>query len=406
MRRQGALEGSIDRWIDILWDVAKVENTESAFLRQLVNFLNKDGMQLQSLVHAWSLVCDVPPDAQWESCAVKQAIRHVNTFRNRFAHVPFPPDRIDRIADALESVTEQLFSIEPAASRHTCADGAINPLTGSLARGQYVLRGSMPPQRSNTDRGNEMMFVFPCKVRDSDVSEEWQATPFTHIDAMTRPYVLTRLKDDKIGAWEYSRFRAEANAVLTLDNAQFLELLPTPKASEYETEEDKEVASRAPEVTHIPVTEPPFPSPTLSRAIPAETFSAAIDAIRNEEFDAAIPFFLRLTEERPFYHIGWLRLGHALREKAMRIRDDDRDLGVDSFQKSIEALSQAQGHSDPEYQAQALYERSKAYYHLGKMDHESTDIRDKAKNDAVEACNLSSDTKYLTWLEYLERSGL
>ena len=86
------------------------------------------------------------------------------------------------------------------------------------------------------------------------------------------------------------------------------------------------------------------------------SMSDAIEAIRSEEFDVAIPFFEELTRERPIYHIGWLRLGYALREKAVRLAHEDLDEAVRLLNRALSALGKAAEHVDPEYQAQALYE--------------------------------------------------
>lgn len=106
---QGALQGSIDQWIDILWEVAKFESGQG-FLGALHRLLDAEEIHLGPLVQAWSLACDVPSDSRKETFSVKQAMRHMNTFRNRFAHVPFPHDPLSKIADALETITEELFS--------------------------------------------------------------------------------------------------------------------------------------------------------------------------------------------------------------------------------------------------------------------------------------------------------
>lgn len=95
--------------------------------------------------------------------------------------------------------------------------------------------------------------------------------------------------------------------------------------------------------------------------------SDAIEAIRSDDVDAAIPYFERLTHERPTYHIGWLRLGYARREKAVRMAQSDPTEAVRLLTLSIADLSKAVGHIDPKYQAQALYERSKSAYHLARL---------------------------------------
>ena len=116
--------------------------------------------------------------------------------------------------------------------------------------------------------------------------------------------------------------------------------------------------------------QPPRELQTPNSPLPKRemSLSDAIEAIRSEEFDGAIPFFERVTRERPEYHVGWLRLGYARREKAVRIAQDDSREAVRLLKLSLSDLAKAAEHVDPEYQARALYERSKSAYHLGRVN--------------------------------------
>ena len=133
--------------------------------------------------------------------------------------------------------------------------------------------------------------------------------------------------------------------------------------------------------------------------------SDAIEAIRSEEFDSAISFFEELTRERPNYHIGWLRLGYARREKAVRRAHDDSDEAVRLLNLSLNDLAKAAEHVDPEYQAQALYERSKSAYQLARLFPESAQDRSTCLADAEAACSKSDEKKFLTWLEHIQATA-
>ena len=69
---------------------------------------------------------------------------------------------------------------------------------------------------------------------------------------------------------------------------------------------------------------------------------------------------------------------------------------------SIQSFSKAGGHVDPDYRAQAFYERSKAYYRRYAVGRERKDA-EAAVNDGDSACKLASDTKFQTCIEYLQR---
>ena len=92
---QGAADGGIDQWISILDEVAKSKDLDGRFLPALRDFLKCESIQMGSLLTAWAKACDVPPDfKRQDAVEVRQAMRYVNSFRNRFAHVPFPHDRV------------------------------------------------------------------------------------------------------------------------------------------------------------------------------------------------------------------------------------------------------------------------------------------------------------------------
>jgi len=382
---QGAANGSIDQWITILEEIPKQATLDGVFLPALKAFLEEEVMDLSALVAAWMRACDVPPDARTSRpCKVKQAMRHVNSLRNRLAHVPFPHDPLQELADALEAVTQQLFGIAPRPSCHE-KDGRSSPLTGALQSEWSFLHGT---HRETLDEraGAELQLVFPMLRRDRAPREIWRAGPFLHLDTMVRPHVLTRVKD--VGTCEYTRFRAEANALLIVDSTEIEALLPHPKQDEYEQSEPSEEQG----VAQLP---------------PAESVTgmeSAIDAVRRENYDAAIPFFEGVVTARPSYHVGWLRLGHAQREKAVRMAALDQVGAVTLLREAVASLQKATEHLDAGYRAQAFYELSKAFFHLSRLEGDTDSQRNAALDCARTACRLHGDPKYLTWLEYVERS--
>ena len=52
---QGAFDGSIERWIDILSLVTKLEQVEDAYLMALRDYLESDALELRPLVQVWAL---------------------------------------------------------------------------------------------------------------------------------------------------------------------------------------------------------------------------------------------------------------------------------------------------------------------------------------------------------------
>jgi len=373
---QGAADGGIDQWINILDEIAKGKDLEGRFLCGLSEFLSATRIDIGTLLTAWAKACDVPQDfRRLGPVDARTAMRYVNSFRNRFAHVPFPHDALAEVSDALESATEELFSIPPLPASHE-KEGRSSPLTGAFRVGRCFLHGSQLESLIDAPDPS-LQFVFPCRRR-GDGLEAWPAGSFVHIDSMMRPHILTRVKG--LDVCEYTRFRAEANAVLVLPNAGIAEKLPDLAKSEYQPEQ------------------PPDP-PTHSDG---ETTADALEAIRSEDYDTAIKFFEQLSQRRPEYHVGWLRLGYARREKAVRIVSERRDEALSLLQLAVEDLRRASAHADQEYRASAHYERSKAFYHLARFDSSDQLSQQHCKEEAIKASELSDQKKYQTWLEHLE----
>jgi hypothetical protein len=404
-RSQGALDGSATRRIDLLWGLDTIDPSGSRFLDSAKRFLATRGLDLRPLVTSWKHICDVPDEATASNdFAVREALRHLNTFRNRFAHVPFPYDEMAAVADTFAQVTEDLFAIDPKPWQSFPDERCESPLNGAIDCRNRRLRGSMPPQLSQMD-STEPCFVFPATpTKPADLVETWEAAPFVLVDSMFRPSILTRLVSDANGVWEYTRFLAERNSVIRYERPQYLATLAVPVASEYPVppdEQHEEEQVTAPPPSPTPSAEAsPSPAPT-----PESELDRALRDIANEEYEPAIEFFQELVQGNPSYHIGWLRLGHALRELAMRKRLGQPDEAAVLFTRSIDALTTAAEHSHVPRRAQALYERSKAYYHRSRQGETGAAEAGfaAALKDAEEAFELSPDTRYETWINYLQQ---
>lgn len=385
----GAKDGSIEQWITILDVATRSENpTPTKFITAATGFLLSPGIDVGPLIDAWAHACDAPRDPKASDSKVIEAMRHVNTFRNRFAHVPFPHDPLAEIADKLEAVTEMLFSMQPEPLSHE-KGGQSSALTGSLRVGRRFLRGGQQDVIA-TDSGNELQFVFPCK-KNGEV-ETWPATPFVYADGMSRVHVVTRLKGFDVG--EYTRFRAEANAVFVREETGLGRACPQPHVNEYETEPeiDLDVAVAAPQAEND--SENPEPTKDV-------TLASAIDAIRLDQFDRAVQILEAITAARPNYHVAWLRLGHARREAAVRLMHVDRDGAIEALHRAVQDLERAAQHIDHRYNAMALYERSKTHYQVFRTTREVSEWT-LASKYAADALAIDAEPKYQSWSEYLE----
>lgn len=388
---QGALDGSIDKWIEMLQLVSGFAPQESGYLSALVSFLNagapNEGLgddakiDLGPLVRAWAQACDLPPALKGEKVAPKEALTAINSFRNRFAHVPFPYDRVSEVWQSLEECTFHLFAVPPTGSN------VLSPLAGAFGLGDSLFRGSgfCKPEPSWKSSAEEA-FAW-----GANFAESWKARPFVHLDKMMRPYVLTRLRNEE-GAWEYTRYLAEGNAILRLNEPAWFKILPQPDKNEYASTEEPQ-----------PVATGPVAQPPSIQAHPIQDRDQAIQALREKRYEPAIDFFKKELQDRQYYHSGWSRLGYAQREFAAHLMDIRHDEEAkDQLKDSIASYGKAVHHTDSRYSAEAHYHRSKAYWRLWKLTNSQDDLK-AALADAVKAAGTYYEDRFLSWSEYVEQ---
>jgi len=417
-RPQSAFGGSIDAWIDVLGHVAsKVEAHGSEYLAALRKFLGEEGIansrkerdetrqgiDLGPLIQAWSLACDVPKDiTRLKEVNVRDAFKAVNSFRNRFAHVPFPYDQIAEIHKRFEQCTTELFEVQPKATDGTSS------LRGCIAFDRHLLQGSVCHRNGFPDATAEVQFLFNVNVKQKKAAESWLASPFLYVDQMMRPYLLARftIPGDswEDGTWEYVRYLAESNAVLTLpeQNQKMLAVFLSPTEREYKSsDEGDQTASQEAKIPSDLVSIPTT-APNITEVANIQTFPDAVDAIRIRKFSPAIEFIETFLETRPEYHVGWLWLGNAKRELAVDLttQNGDTPKAEQLFNDSLVALQRAAQHRDPWYRAEAHYHASKTYTRIWQHRKDATS-RENALNEAMEAVKLYSDPKFQSWYEHV-----
>lgn len=381
---QGAQDGSIDKWISILHEISKDTTKRQRYIEDLKFFLSKKSLDLRELGQAWKKASDVPPMIfKSNEFKVIDAFRHINSFRNRFAHVPFPYNLLEELADALESVTDQLFAISPRPVSYydRKEKWESSPLTGSFFIGKRFLHGILSEGLNQVVE--KPFFVYPGNINKSKKREQerWETFKLVVFDDTLRPHLISKRKTDV--AIEYIRFRAEANAVV-VRQVQIDKLIKKPQPSEYsgkKRQEDNVVKETSKDIKI--------------------SFSDAIEASRNGDYNTAIRFFEELKNNEPSSHLALLNLGYAQRDKAVQI--DNQAETKKLLKSAIENFENVTNHKDKEYKAQAYHELSKTYYQLAKINKipkKEADL-DTARSKALEAVSLSSDPRYLAWYEYV-----
>ena len=420
---QGAFDGSNYRRLEILNVVRKSSLNDSGVLNEIREFLSATqtgaedannrialSTQIDEFSRAWGRVCDVPRSKSGASdYTVYECLQLINVFRNRFAHVPFPFDPLDALVNSLESLTELVFSVYPLPTKAKDGDRS-SALTGCMMRKGDLWRGAQVRSNRN-EQHDDLEFAFPANSPD----ERWAAQPFAFVDVSKRPYVLTRLVDAETESFEYTRFWAEGGAITTADISGGLKDIPSISEIEYR---EQSVAVQA---GTAEVIEPATTDATDSAVVEVEsvearevtTYDEAVTAIREQGYDAAIPFLRSYVEDRPEYHVGFQKLGYALREKAGRIaseapydnvdvRNRMRAEAVNMLHDSYDAFTKATEHPYMDYKASAFYDRSKTSVRL----YDLTEDDEHAVNawvDGNKAARTEDDRRFYTWIEYLDR---
>lgn len=404
---QGALHGKMERWLSILRHVEQLDSTNTPFLSALRTSLRHKTVDVQRFLGMWERVCPPRQVPDPVRCRLIDLFPLLNTFRNRLAHVPFPPTPISELANELEALTVAAWD------RGTLEDGSEIPeahnsgkggwLCGSFAGEGILVRGSQADRHDC----KAVEFVYLPSAVDKKKTERLDAAPFLHFGEMHEPHVLTRLLHEEDGRIEYTRFQAERQPIAEHRCVNLSERIPRPTRAEYATAE-----SDAPN-------EAPTPTPRReSDPVPTSTTGtvqkSTIDQLppterakwymQNEQFDRAIEEYEMIVKERPIYHIGWGRLAIALRERAARRPPTQLAEALRDLDRSLGCLEQAAKHRSPDYKAEVAYYRSKSLWrkwHLtGRSDAETLRL---AVESAIEAArNLSSDF-ILSWCDYVSK---
>jgi hypothetical protein len=83
--------------------------------------------------------------------------------------------------------------------------------------------------------------------------------------------------------------------------------------------------------------------------------------------------------------------------------DTDQGLAEKLLRDSVASFTQATPHNDPQYAAEAFYNRSKAHWRLWRLTHEPREF-EEAVTDAQTAAGRFYDHKFLSWSDFLKEN--
>jgi hypothetical protein len=424
---ESCFSGSINAWVNLLsWVARSVSpNSDCAYVKAVGSYLTASPEQNRELAFLPSFRGISPNVSAYEAAELPRIRRFeaINVLRNKIAHVPLPYEQLQPLHLGLQ---REVFSAlhEDYRPENTDLNSVrwFPVLRGKLATRACIINGSEKTENNGITVGSEDGVIF-----ESGLSSElrWSISPFIRPNAELKVSVLFRVPDfdptEERLKIEYHRFAAESNAVKEENLAASCLRdwhLQKPPAPTPIAEPPPEVIAQTTEperaVPTLPVdgiTEATIPAlphevlePEPSPIGPFATKSAAINAFRQGDFEQAIELLLKVKNE---YSHMWndamaQKLGQAYLRHA--VEDNMTDETRLSFLSDAEIhLKASLRHRDEEYQAIAHYELSKVAYRRFKLtgDHE---FMIKAKQEIESALQIVAETRFLTWLEYLERA--
>lgn len=175
----GALDGSIDKWIEILNHFARLHRRDSqGFFGKLQAFLSPESSNEQpedetlhidigNLVRSWERACDVPTQIR-PARVMPMTLCGPSTHSGIALHTYH---RIDELCRHVEDVTRQLFAVRP---------GAASPdsvLSGSFVfSGSRSFGGAFEAMPEPTQGGQPS---YAVNVRKGRTPQIWEASPLS-----------------------------------------------------------------------------------------------------------------------------------------------------------------------------------------------------------------------------------
>jgi hypothetical protein len=403
----GCMGGSIGAWIDLLNRFGTTEAPETCgFCKALKEYLVFTGSEPLAFLPAWQRIGNVPSTYAQKLSRVHR-FNAINALRNKVAHVPLPEKVIEDLhrglrSEILDALTPHSDSFKQDCLEDVRATEWHIPLKGKLESGRRWVTGAGEFGKSSSDSGPETKFVWADTSADTALEIKWSAGPFVRIDGELKVALLFRVPEirsdpeaELIG--EFHRFAAEVEPVIELPLAAGTLTRWIPKK-----EAPKVAATEIQVETVKPSTIPKLVKP--EKLTPAMVRAKAEDAFRSRDYPEAARLFSELAGTKD-YHL----YNDVAKSKhgAAEWRASDAEIStadkVKRISQAIKLLKEASGHRDPIYSARALYECSKALWHLWKLENK-TERFEEAKNLAEKAAQLAFDTAYITWHERLVKT--
>ena len=403
------LDGYIKPWIDLLKSYGSaVADGSSEYCAAIRSYISEKPEQPLAFIEAWKKIAEVP---QVFLGSLSRADRYdaINTLRNKLAHVPVPHKILQDLHWGLRQEVFGLMSPEYKSKSDSPDDDFEakkwhKPLHGQLVAGKFFVTGSAVFGQHELQGIIQDRALVSMSVR-GDSEEHWPVAPFVRVDAELKVSLLFLLSDFRtdpssdVFKGEYHRFAAEMLPVQKESVRQALVADWIPSSSI----PAKMLDSIA---TEVPVLDVGGAHPTHSEFDIVETQSSyslrriGDEAFRVREFPRAVQAFeaLSLANDPVNYNdVAKSKHGGALWRVAEGYGADTEKKTL-ALEKAITLLDQASLHRDPSYKARAYYEKSKALWHLWRLNG-LRDSLERSLESAERAASLQNEVSFISWFE-------
>ncbi len=409
------LDGFIKPWIDLLKDFsAPAENTGCSFCKSLASYLtSKPGPPL-AFIESWKRVAEVPQVFLGDLSRVDR-FDAFNSFRNKLAHVPVPHKILHDLHWGLRQEIFSLLSPDYKPNQDSPANDYDNikwfpPLKGRLLFQRSYLTGSSGfgeiKDAQHADTGGLVLL----QPQETQGTTTWSASPFIHIDPELKVSLLFLLNDlrtdssSEMFKGEFHRFHAEILPVQKelVPQSLIRDWIPVPPNDTRATLSEPLPSEPADRVVE-PHPQDSVPQADLDERSSYELRRIGDDAFRVRDYFRAVNAYEKLAETNDAFNyndVAKSKHGGALWRVAesKTLQVDDKEQRI---RKAVLLLENASGHRDPKYRARALYEKSKALWHLWKVTGDLVYLRD-ALESAGEAAKVQHEPAFISWYERVE----
>lgn len=422
-------KGFIGAWTDLLNHFGAKESVPGCpFCHSLKCYLEEDRKdEPLAFIDSWQRIGPVAETFKKATSRIGR-IKAINSLRNKLAHVPVS----ERILQDLHSgIRKEVLSLITPDEGILSSSAQSDPRTfkwhetllGRISSGKAFVTGPEFGQDTETNREG-IWFEWSCAQDDP---LRWSGSPFLQLDEELKVLLLFRLpglevdldEKEQFLTGEYHRFAAEIEPVqqLQVPVATVLPWIPKRKALpdstaaitplDHPAEQPEQQAALQP----LPQPPPPVlptPEEDISTLPPGELRTRAETAYRDRDYLAARDLLDELSRrpeaENLYNHVTKLRHGEVLWKTAESgiASQTEREDGI---RRAIDLLTQATNHRDIRYAAKAMYQLSKASWHLWRYTSDQADLQ-RAVLKAQEAANLAFEPRYISWYERIRQEGL